>query len=77
VEAREPKGGCADRFSTRRSAPAGLQTANPALYQASLAGLSAEQQGVLADVAAKAAEGGDAVVAQREYEALQREDDAE
>ncbi|GAA5825525.1 hypothetical protein JCM3770_004314, partial [Rhodotorula araucariae] len=62
------------RFSTLL---AGLQSANPTLYQSSLAGLSAEQQAVLADVAAKAAEGGDAVVAAQAFAALQAEGDAE
>ncbi|GJN87375.1 hypothetical protein Rhopal_000324-T1 [Rhodotorula paludigena] len=56
---------------------AGLQTANPTLYQQSLAGLSAEQQTILADVATKAAEGGDQVVAAQAYAALQASEGAE
>ncbi|GAA6019455.1 hypothetical protein JCM10207_001394 [Rhodosporidiobolus poonsookiae] len=53
---------------------AGLQTANPTLYQQSLSGLDAEQQAVLADVATKAQEGGDAVVAAKAFAALQAEE---
>ncbi|GAA5829387.1 hypothetical protein JCM11251_005030 [Rhodosporidiobolus azoricus] len=55
---------------------AGLQTANPALYQQSLSGLDTAQQSILADVAAKANEGGDAVVAEKAFAAMQAEDDA-
>lgn len=64
------------RFSWRAQL-AGLQTANPTLYQQSLAGLSAEQQTILADVATKAAEGGDQVVAAQAYAALQASEGAE
>ncbi|GAA5967114.1 hypothetical protein JCM11641_000445 [Rhodosporidiobolus odoratus] len=55
---------------------AGLQTANPALYQQSLAGLDEAQQGILSDVAAKANEGGDAVVAEKAWAALKAEEGA-
>lgn len=54
---------------------AGLQSQNATLYQSSLSGLSAEQQTVLADVASKAAEGGDAVVAERAFAAMQAEEE--
>lgn len=53
-----------------------LQAQNPTLYQAALSALDTEQQGVLSDVAAKAAEGGDAVVAVKAFEAMQAEEDA-
>ncbi|BGP23398.1 nonsense-mediated mRNA decay protein [Rhodotorula toruloides] len=53
---------------------ANLQTANPSLYQSSLSALDASQRGVLADVASKAAEGGDAVVAAKAYAELQAEE---
>ncbi|GAA5899248.1 hypothetical protein JCM8208_001596 [Rhodotorula glutinis] len=66
-----------DSYQRFSSLLAGLQNANPSLYQASLSGLSTEQQGVLADVAAKASEGGDAVVAQQAYAELQAEEPAE
>ncbi|GAA6037955.1 hypothetical protein JCM8097_009507 [Rhodosporidiobolus ruineniae] len=55
---------------------AGLQTANPTLYQQSLSGLDAAQQAILADVAAKANEGGDAVVAEKAFAAMQAEEEA-
>ncbi|KWU42562.1 ARM repeat-containing protein [Rhodotorula sp. JG-1b] len=53
-----------------------LQAQNPTLYQAALSALDTEQQAVLSDVAAKAAEGGDAVVAVKAFEAMQAEEDA-
>jgi hypothetical protein len=55
----------------------GLESANPTLYQQSLTGLDATQQAVLADVAAKANEGGDAVVAEKAWAAMQAEEEAE
>ncbi|GAA5868690.1 hypothetical protein JCM8547_003784 [Rhodosporidiobolus lusitaniae] len=65
-----------DSYQRFSSLLAGLQTANPALYQQSLSALDAEQQSVLADVAAKANEGGDAVVAEKAWAALQAEMEA-
>ncbi|TKA51096.1 hypothetical protein B0A53_05882 [Rhodotorula sp. CCFEE 5036] len=62
-----------ERFS---SLLATLQAQNPTLYQAALSALDTEQQAVLSDVAAKAAEGGDAVVAVKAFEAMQAEEDA-
>lgn len=59
---------------TNSNLPADLQTANPSLYQSSLSALDASQQGVLADIASKAAEGGDAVVAAKAYAELQAEE---
>ncbi|GAA5884573.1 hypothetical protein JCM6882_005303 [Rhodosporidiobolus microsporus] len=59
------------RFSTLL---AGLQTANPNLYQQSLSSLDTAQQSILADVAAKANEGGDAVVAEKAFAAMQAEE---
>ncbi|GAA5866795.1 hypothetical protein JCM3774_001803 [Rhodotorula dairenensis] len=62
-----------ERFSTLLAT---LQTQNPSLYQSSLSGLDGEQQAVLSDVATKASEGGDAVVAANAFAAMQAEEDA-
>ncbi|BGP14532.1 hypothetical protein JCM10213_005180 [Rhodosporidiobolus nylandii] len=63
-----------DSYSRFSGLLAGLQSANPALYQQSLAGLDASQQAVLADVATKANEGGDQVVAEKAFAAMQAEE---
>ncbi|GAA5868463.1 hypothetical protein JCM1840_007004 [Sporobolomyces johnsonii] len=65
---------CYQRFSSLLST---LHAANPSLYQQAIGGLDASQQAQLGDIAAKANEGGDAVVAANVAATLKQESEAQ